>query len=461
MKEKTESASTIPQISLGKGILIYAILFVCFIGIVILNHASTIVTLMLASIIAISISKLFGIPYKYIEKVMIDHFAYIAVPILIALFAGFTVGEWMAGGVLPTAIYYMLGVINPGSILVTGFIACSVVSLLIGSAMGTIGTVGLVVFAVSSAAGVSAPMAIGAVVSGAYFGEKVSPMSQTNNAATGAVFGDVLDHSAFSARTGIIAFVIAAVVFAVMGGSGAADTAAIAAIREGLAASFKLNLLLLLPILVLIFLIVKKVHPIPAFALSGLLGLILAMTVQGIDLKTLLGIAYSGVKIDTGIAEVNAIIQRGGFNGMLSVMALYIGACTFTTVADASGARKVVTEAMFKNAQSDKQVILISQLCALVHLLGLGDAQVASYMSGNMLLPTYKERNLELKNLTRANCDICTSLSPMIPWTTGGLYVVATLGTGYSLFCIFNIVSVVLAVVLAVLGKDIAKAKVN
>ena len=78
-----------------------------------------------------------------------------------------------------------------------------------------------------------------------------------------------------------------------------------------------------------------------------------------------------------------------------------------------------------------------------------------------MLLPTYKERNLELKNLTRANCDICTSLSPMIPWTTGGLYVVATLGTGYSLFCIFNIVSVVLAVVLAVLGKDIAKAKAN
>lgn len=459
MEKKVEEKAPVPQISLGKAILIYAVLFICFIALVVANHVSTVVTLMLSAIIAIIIAKIFGVSYKYIEKVMIDHFAYIAVPILIALFAGFTVGEWMAGGVIPTAVYYALGILSPGKIIFTAFIACSIVSLLIGSAKGTISTVGVIMLAVATGMGANIPAAIGAVVSGAYLGEKLSPLSETNNAANGAVFGDVLEHTCFSWKTGIIAFVIAAIVFLFMGSSGEADMATVETLREGLKASFKINPLLLLPIALLIFLMIKKVHPIPALALTGVFGLLLALLFQSYSFKQLIGMAYNGFNVSTNIPEVDAIVKRGGFSGMLSVMALYIGACTFTTVADASGARAVVTEAMFKKADTEEKVLLITQLSAFIHLLGLGDAQVASYMNGNMLQNVYNDRQLALKNLTRANCDICTSLSPMIPWTTGGLFVAATLGTGFAPFCIFNIACVVIAVVLAFLGKDIAKAE--
>lgn len=459
-QKETKTAGK-PQITLEKGLIIYAVLFVCFIGIVVLNHASIVITLMFSAVVAIAVAITFGFSYRAIEKVMVDHFAYIAVPILVALFAGFTIGEWMAGGVIPTALYYGLGIFSPRSFLVTGFLVCVIVSLLFGSAMGTIGSVGVVLLAIGTALGISAPMAIGAIVSGAYCGEKISPLSLSNNAATASVFGDVLQHSAFSARTGVVSFLIALAAFAVMGsGSGAADTAAIEAYRTGLASAFKINPLLLLPIVLLIFLMWKKVHPIPALALVGFIGLLFALLVQGYDIKTLLSVAYNGAgKIDTGIAEVNSLIQRGGFSGVLSVMALYIGACTFTTVADACGARTVVVDSLLKNARKDSQVVLITQASALVHLLGLGDAQAAEYLNGNLFVEAYKSRGLALKTLTRANCDICTSLSPLVPWTTGALFVSATLGSGYAPFCIFNLASVVIAVILAAVGRDIAKTE--
>ena len=204
---------------------------------------------------------------------------------------------------------------------------------------------------------------------------------------------------------------------------------------------------------------VKKVHPIPAFALCGLVGLLLALTVQGCDLKTLLSVAYNGVKTDTGAAEVNALLQRGGFNGMLSVMALYIGACTFTTILDASGARAAITEALLKKADSNSRLLLFTLFSALIHLLGLGDAQVACYLNGSLLSDAYAQRGLDKKVLSRASCDICTNLSPLIPWTTCGLYVAATLGTGCLPLCVFNIVGVVIAVALAIAGNSAANVR--
>ncbi|MFC6440137.1 Na+/H+ antiporter NhaC [Bowmanella sp. JS7-9] len=434
----------------------------------------------IALLIATGITGLIGIKngfsWKEIEEAMINGISISLGAVLILLAVGSLIGSWLLAGTVPTLIYYGLELLNPSVFYMATCLICAIVAMSIGSSWTTAATVGVALMGVSGGMGMDPAVAAGAVVSGAYFGDKISPLSETTNLAPAVAGTELFEHIRYMLWTTIPSFVIALILFLIMGMNGASETnvAEIQSMQGLLAENFNINLWMLVPLIVLLAMAVRKVPAFPAVSIGALLGVVWAIVFQP-DLIQRLGDSdqswrnivvvswtalFDGVKITTGNADMDDLLSGGGMSGMLNTVWLIMCALTFGAVLEKVGLLTRAVSAFLKGAKSAGDMVLRTILTCLGTNLITADQYMSIVMPGRMYKNEFAKRNLHQLNLSRSLEDGGTLTSPLIPWNTCGAYMHGVLKVdpfAYIFYAFFNVISPVMAVIYAYLGIKILR----
>ena len=377
--------------------------------------------------------------------------------LLILLMVGALAGTWLISGIIPSMIYYGLQILNPTIFLAACVIICAIISIATGSSWTTSATVGIALIGIGETLGIGLGMTAGAVLSGAYFGDKMSPLSDTTNLAPAMAGGDLFDHIKYMSMTTVPTVVITLIVFIIIGLS--IDTTGTPDITDKLAAidaSFNISpWLFIVPILV-IAMIIKKTPPLIALLVGTLLGGAAAIIGQPeivskiaeADSLTFQS-AYKGVmkamtvdtSVETTSAELNDLFSSGGMSGMLGTIWLIVCAMVFGGVMDAIGALSRISAALLSLAQTTFGLFASTVASCLALNVTASDQYLALVVPGKMFKKAYEDRNLAPENLSRTLEDSGTVTSVLIPWNTCGAYQSGVLGVpvaDYFFYAIFN-----------------------
>ncbi|GGE32772.1 Na+/H+ antiporter NhaC [Psychroflexus planctonicus] len=444
-----------------------------------LNGSNQFILLMGAAV-AVVIGFINKVPYKNMVAEVSQNVKSTSTALLILLMVGALSGTWLISGIIPTMIYYGLQVLNPTIFLAACVVICAVLSISIGSSWTTSATVGIALIGIANALDISLGMTAGAILSGAYFGDKLSPLSDTTNLAPAMAGTDLFTHIRYMTYTTIPSFVVALVAFIIIGftldSSGQADTAEIlAAINERF---FITPWLFLVPAFV-IFLIVKKTPPLIALLSGTLVAAVLALILQP-DLILIaaeettwnLANAYKGVmnaitvdiKIPTNFKLLEELFIAGGMAGMLPTIWLILCAMVFGGVMDAIGALAKISESLLKLFTSTFGLFASTVSSCLAINLTASDQYLAIVVPGKMFAKAYEEKGLAPENLSRTLEDAGTVTSVLIPWNTCGAYHSGVLGVpvaDYFIYAIFNYVSPFMTLLFAAFNIKIRQLKKN
>jgi NhaC family Na+:H+ antiporter len=388
--------------------------------------------------------------------------------LLILLMVGALSGTWLISGIIPAMIYYGLQILNPTIFLAACVIICAIISIATGSSWTTAATVGIALVGIGNALDISLGMTAGAVLSGAYFGDKMSPLSDTTNLAPAMAGGDLFSHIRYMALTTVPTIVITLVVFIILGftidTSGEADTSTI---LNNISSTFNINGWLFLVPIAVIVLIIKKAPPLMALLIGTLLGGVFALIFQP-DIVTTIGggtsmtfeSAYKGIlnaiTVDTQIATsdpaLNDLFSSGGMSGMLGTIWLIVCAMVFGGIMDGIGALERITESLLKMAKTTFGLFASTVGSCLALNVTASDQYLAIVVPGKMFSKAYQERGLAPENLSRTLEDSGTVTSVLVPWNTCGAYHSGVLGVGvaeYGIYAIFNWLSPMMTLLFA------------
>lgn len=377
--------------------------------------------------------------------------------ILILLMVGSLAGTWLISGIIPTMIYYGLQILNPTIFLAACVIICAVISVATGSSWTTSATVGIALIGIADALGVPLGMTAGAILSGAYFGDKISPMSDTTNLAPAMAGTDLFTHIRYMLYTTVPTIIISLIVFIILGlnleTKGSADTHLII---ESIEASINVSPWLFLVPIIVIVLIVKKTSPLIALLIGTILGGIAALIFQP-DIVTSIGggatldftTGYKGIlkaiTVDTFISTENEALQglfkSGGMAKMLGTIWLIICAMTFGGIMDAIGALTTISKALLKLFHTTFGLFASTVASCLALNVTASDQYLAIVVPGKMYAKAYRDKGLAPENLSRTLEDSGTVTSVLVPWNTCGAYQAGVLGVDtmhYAGYAIFN-----------------------
>ncbi|UNY97851.1 Na+/H+ antiporter NhaC [Zhouia spongiae] len=394
--------------------------------------------------------------------------------ILILLFVGALSGTWLISGIIPSMIYYGLQILNPTIFLAACVVICAIISIATGSSWTTSATVGIALIGIGDALGISLGMTAGAVLSGAYFGDKMSPLSDTTNLAPAMAGTDLFTHIRYMSLTTVPTIVITLILFIILGftidTSGAPDTAGI---LNSIEASFNISpWLFLVPVLV-IFMIIRKTQPLIALLVGTILGGVFAIIFQP-DIVANIGgsntlsfkSAYVGIMnsmtIDTAIEttnpDLNDLFSAGGMAGMLGTIWLIVCAMVFGGVMEAIGALSRITEALLKLFNTTFGLFASTVTSCLALNATASDQYLAIVVPGKMFAKAYKDKGLAPENLSRTLEDSGTVTSVLIPWNTCGAYHSKVLGVdtfAFAGYAFFNYLSPFMTLLYAALNIKI------
>lgn len=435
--------------------------------------------LLLGAAVAAIIGFLNKVSYKTMIEEISSNIKSTVGAILILLFVGSLAGTWLISGIIPSMIYYGLQILHPSIFLPATVVICAIISLATGSSWTTSATVGIALIGIGKAIGLPLGMVAGAVLSGAYFGDKMSPLSDTTNLAPAMAGAELFDHIRYMALTTVPTIVITIVIFAIISGtqetSGSADNAEVlAAINE----SFHISGWLFLVPAAVIFMIVKKTPPLVALMIGTLLGAVFAIIFQPDVVNSITGAAslslesaYKGVMtamtvstaVETSNAELNDLFTAGGMAGMLGTIWLIICAMVFGGVMDAIGALARISQTLLNMAESVFGLFASTVASCLALNVTASDQYLAIVVPGKMFEKAYADRGLAPENLSRTLEDSGTVTSVLVPWNTCGAYQSGVLGVSvaeYFVYAIFNYLSPFTTLLYAALGikiKQLAK----
>lgn len=380
--------------------------------------------------------------------------------ILILLMVGALSGTWLVSGIIPSMIYYGLQILNPTIFLFACVIICAIISIATGSSWTTSATVGIALVGIGNALGISPGMTAGAVISGAYFGDKMSPLSDTTNLAPAMAGTDLFTHIRYMAITTVPSMTLTLVIFLVIGfnldTTGTPDTSAILfSIKE----VFYVSPWLFLVPAIVIFMIIRKTQPLIALLVGTLLGGIFALIFQPdlvlkvadgsvFDFKTAYKGVMNAITIETNIAtsnqELNDLFTAGGMKGMLGTIWLVICAMVFGGVMEAIGALARITDSLLKMFHTVFGLFASTVASCLALNVTASDQYLSIVVPGRMFAKAYKDKGLAPENLSRTLEDSGTVTSVLVPWNTCGAYQSGVLGVDtltYLPYAFFNIIS--------------------
>lgn len=383
--------------------------------------------------------------------------------ILIACLIGLIIGSWIAGGIVPSLIYYGLKILSPKFFLVTCLIVCGIVAIATGSSWTTAGTLGVAMVGIGTGMGIPPAVTAGAVVSAAYFGDKMSPFSDTTNLAP-AVSGTTLfahiRHMMYTAGTSLVIAAVGYMILNFKYSGGDSTATGIQEVLESLKEQFVISPLLMLPLLVLILMICFKIPAIPGLVVSMLLGVVCAIFVQGQSIEVIGTVLSYGYECQTGNEALDELLSKGGLQNMMWTVSLILCSLTFGGIMHSSGMLNTIARSILKLAKGNGGLITATGFTALLVNLICGEQYLSILLTGRMYKDEYKERGLAPQNLSRTLEDFGTITSPLIPWTTCAVAMstymnVATLD--YLPYCFLNLVNPIVAIVFAYIGFTIRK----
>jgi NhaC family Na+:H+ antiporter len=397
------------------------------------------------------------ISYKTMLDKVSDNLKSVTGAILILLFVGALAGTWLISGVIPAMIYYGLQILHPSIFLPACVIICALISLATGSSWTTSATVGIALIGIGKALGVSVGMVAGAVLSGAYFGDKLSPLSDTTNLAPAMAGADLFAHIRYMTHTTVPSIVVTLIVFIILSIGFSSDGSANS--QELLTAMnevFTINLFLFIVPILVIVMIVRKTPPLVALFIGTLLGALAALIFQQELLLSLSGESSLSVfgtyqvimdaitvstEIETTSPALSDLFQSGGMKGMLGTIWLIICAMVFGGVMDAIGALATISSALLNMAKSTFQLFASTVASCFAINITASDQYLSIVVPGKMFEKAYQDRNLAPENLSRTLEDSGTVTSVLIPWNTCGAYQSGVLGVDvsqYFFYAIFN-----------------------
>jgi NhaC family Na+:H+ antiporter len=422
------------------------------------------IPLISAAAVAGAVAVFHGIPWKDVQAGM-AHGIHLAMgAILILMVVGTMIGTWILGGVVPTMIFYGLKILSPGSFLVVTMLICSIVSLGTGSSWSTAGTVGLALVGVGAALGIPLPMVAGAIISGAYFGDKMSPLSDTTNLAPAMAGTDVFSHIRHMVYTTVPGFILALILYGLIGmryAGGTLEAPQIGAMLETMDATFYIHPLLLLPPLLVILMVVKRTPPLPALLGGTVIGGICAVATQSSSLADVIAAAHSGYVSTTGVAEVDGLLTRGGLMSMMETVALIICALSFGGIMERTGMLEVIAGSLLKMVKGTGSLVTTTVVSCIGMNAVASDQYISIVIPGRMYKDAFDKQGLHPKNLSRALEDSGTLTSPLIPWNSCGAFMWATLGVyplAYLPYAFLNLLTPIVSIIYGFTGFTMEKA---
>lgn len=436
-----------------------ALLVICFlIGILIWSlvfgsgeiHIPLVASTIFAGIIAL----LSGYTLEEIEHSMLKTITVALQPLVIMLIVGILVGTWMTAGIVPTMIYYGLKIVNPKFFLVTTAIICGIVALAIGSSWTTMSTIGIALFGISMGLGIPPAMTVGAIVSGSYFGDKMSPLSETTNMAPAVAGSTLFDHIRHMLYTTGVSLVLSLIFFTVVGfryaGSSAMDTQSILTISNTIHDNFTISpLMFAVPIIVLV-LAMKKIPAIPTLVAGVLCGCLVAVTVQGRSLNELMSAAQYGFVLTSGNEAVDNLLSRGGLESMYFNISLIMIAMCLGGVLEGTGILQVISEKIILLVHSRGSLVTATVLSCIAVNIATGEQALSLVIPGRIFSPMFEQYRLKPQNLSRCLEDAGTLTSPLFAWNSCGAFVMSLFGVSawaYFPFAFLNYINPLISVI--------------
>ena len=416
------------------------------------------IPLMIGTAVAIIITMLHGYAFSEVEEMMYKGIRHALPAIVIIILVGLVIGSWIGSGVVATMIYYGLQLIDPRYFLVVVIVLCGIVALAIGSSWSTMATVGVASMGIGLSMGISPGMVAGAVICGSYFGDKMSPLSDTTNLASGLSGVNLFEHIQHMFFTTIPALVISLVAFFFIGirfGDKNFDTKNIDEILTTMQDSFVITPWLLIVPLAVIALVVVKVPAIPAICVGIILGFFAQLFIQGDSIVDGLTALQTGYTIESGNELVDELFNRGGLESMFYTISLTLVAMTFGGVLEYSGMLTALISVILKFAKSTGSLIASVIVSCIGTNFTCSEQYISIIVPSRMYAGAFKKKNLHAKNLSRALEDGGTLTSVFVPWNTCGVFIASTLGVSvieYAPYAILNYTVPVISIIFGYIG---------
>lgn len=410
-----------------------------------------------------------GYTWEELQKGIIEKIASALPATLILWSVGLLIGSWMFSGTVPMIIYYGVDLINPRFIYISAFLITAVLSTVTGTSWGSAGTIGVAIMGIAQGLGMSLPITAGAVVAGSYFGDKLSPFSDTTNLAPLAAGSELYEHIKHMLYTTVPASIVSLAVYLIVGlstKSSTVTTESVNIIQGQLSGIYHWSILLLLPVVIMLIGSVLKFPTLPTMVVNSLVSVVIGVFVQGFTLKNgfismINGFNVTMTNFDGEILkDITTLINRGGAVSMTTTTVLVFCSMGFAGIMSTSGMLDVVLEAILKRVKTTFGVIISTIASCFTVAFVTGNSYLSILIPGELFSKIYLERNLHPKNLSRTLEDSGTVLVPLIPWSAAGAYMAATLGVetlSYLPWAVLNYMGIVFAIILALTGIGITK----
>ena len=450
--------------SLALSLLVFGgILIILSAGIAILKM--DVITLLVACVIAVfAISMTLGYTMDELFDAMAVSLKNASVSLLFFIIIGMLIASWIISGTVPTLIYYGLTFITPGLFLPLGFLACCVTSFVTGTSWGTAGTIGIALLGMGTGMNVPPALIAGMVVSGAAFGDYLSPMSDTTILASQAAGIDLYRHVKSMALTVIPALVVTTGVFAFWGRSynNAYDATATNEILSTLASHFNIIWVALIPIVLVLVLSALKFPSIPTLLLGIAVGGIIAILTQGAGIVDFINVLNAGFHAETGNAMVDKLVNRGGIQGMMWTFSLAFIALMLSGILEKVGYLKVLVSTFADKIKNTGVLVIATYLTGIVGCMAMAEVYLSIILNGSLYKDVYEEKGVDPAVLSRTIEEGATLSGPLVPWTTCGAFMSGTLGVSalaYIPYAVLCYTAPIISIICAFAGIAIYKKK--
>ena len=431
------------------------------------SYGANQIALILAGCLAMLVGLKQGISYDELQAGLTEGIHVGLGPIMILLSVGMLIGTWILAGTVPAMIYYGIELINPSYFYATCAILCAVVAVSIGSSWTVAGTLGVGLIGIAGSFDLSLEITAGAIISGAYFGDKLSPLSDTTNLASAVTGVDLFQHIRHMLWTTIPAFMLACVAFFVLGSKQGGTPTDIEALQSAINQQFQIGVHLLIPLIIMLTLIAKRIPAYPSIVISALIGGVFAAVFQAEAAAALIegsgdnlsdvvvgiwSVLFNGFQADTGNPFLDKLLSKGGMASMLNTVWLIVCALSFGGILEKTGILDRLIAIALKGVRGLTSLIATTvATCFSTNLLA-ADQFIAIALPGRMFKQAYRDQGLDELNLSRTLEDSGTLTSVLIPWNTCGAYMTATLGVAsfsYAPYAFFNLLCPLIAIAFA------------
>ena len=460
--EKEEKTVRMPKV--WEAVIVLAVLILSLAIGIIVYGVDPHVPMLLGVAAAAIMAKILGYHWEQIEHFMIKGISKAMQSIIILVIIGVLIGVWLNAGVVPSMIYYGLKILKPQIFFIATVLICSITALATGTSWGTMGTMGVALMGIGFGLGLNPAMTAGAILSGAYFGDKMSPLSDTTNLAPAMAGTDIMSHIKYMILPTAIVYAISLVFFGILGfaltGDGVADVSKVLALQDSLKEMFTINPVLLLPPLVVIVAVALKVPAIPGISLGILSGVLVGMIFQPqCTLGSFFECGMNGFSCETGIYEIDRLLNTGGLMNMTFSISMTIIAMMFGGIMEETHQLEVIVEKLKKIVKTPAGLVTLTEVTAVVSNATMPEQYISLVVPGRMYAEEYKKMELSPTTLSNALESSGTVTSALIPWNTCGVFITSTLGISamqYAPWAVFNWLMPIACIIMAYLGVTIA-----